>query len=132
MAIWFAPEPGMILICDFSGHVKPEMVKSRRVVVLSPKRHDVKLREMTTIVVPLSETRPIPVLPWHYRIAGGRYATINACWAKADLVSHVSVARLDRIYGDGRRIVPVVDERDLTAIRRAVTAAIGLRLTSAA
>lgn len=116
----------MILVCNFSGYVEPEMVKSRRVVVVAPKRARVRLRDLTTVIVPLSEREPLAMLPWHHRIASGKYQTVKTSWAKGDLVSHVSVARLDRIYHDGKRIVPVVDSRDLTAIRRAVAAAIGL------
>ena len=39
MALNFHPEPGMVLICDFTtGFRVPEIVKRRPVVVISPRR----------------------------------------------------------------------------------------------
>jgi len=57
------------------------------------------------------------------------HAGVNRCWAKGDLVAHVSLVRLDRVFSAGKWTVPVVDRCDLAAVRRAVTSAIGLRLT---
>ena len=119
----------MILICDFSGYVLPEIVKTRRVVVVSPKRLFQSLWDVTLVVVPLSEIEPRPLSAWHHAIPSGRYRGVGACWAKGDLVAHVSLARLNRIYYDRDRIVPVVHDGDLRAIRKAAAAAIGIGLT---
>jgi uncharacterized protein YifN (PemK superfamily) len=129
MPLSFVPGPGSIVICDFTGYVQPEMVKKRRVVVLSPLRQFGSSHDVTVVVVPLSELEPKPLLPWHHAIASGRYAGVNRCWAKGDLVAHVSLVRLDRVFYAGGWTVPVVDRFDLAALRRTVTSAIGLQLT---
>jgi uncharacterized protein YifN (PemK superfamily) len=125
MALWFAPEPGMVLICDFTGYVIPEAVKKRRVVVVSPRRY-ARLAELTAIVVPLSETKPARICSWHHCIPSGRYHGVERCWAKADLIAHVFIRRLDRLLYDGAWIVPRLQAADLDAIRFAAGAAIGL------
>ncbi len=129
VALRFFPDPGMVLICDFSGYVPPEIVKTRRVVVVSPKRLFPSLWDVTVVVVPLSEIEPRPLSAWHHAIPSGRYPGVGTCWAKGDLIGHVSLARLNRIYYDGNRIVPVVRDADLRAIRAAAAAAIGVGLT---
>ncbi|HEY0383884.1 MAG TPA: type II toxin-antitoxin system PemK/MazF family toxin [Candidatus Elarobacter sp.] len=129
VALRFFPGPGMILMCDFSGYVLPEIVKTRRVVVVSPKRLFQSLWDVTLVVVPLSEIEPRPLGPWHHCIPSGRYRGVATCWAKADLLAHVSLARLNRIYYERDRIVPVVYDGDLQAIRAAAAAAIGIGLT---
>jgi uncharacterized protein YifN (PemK superfamily) len=126
MALSFVPRPGSIVMCDFTGYMRPEILKRRHVIVISPYRKVRSIDHATVIVVPLSETAPNDILAWHYPIPAGRYRTVSACWAKGDLVSHVSLARLDRLFDCGRRIVPVIVRRDLVAIRRAVAAAIAL------
>jgi|ERR1035437_1505512 uncharacterized protein YifN (PemK superfamily) len=126
MALSFVPRPGSIVICDFAGYVRPEILKRRHVVVISPFRKVRSLDHATVVVVPLSETAPKEVMPWHHPIPAGRYRTVSACWAKGDLVAHVALARLDRIFDRGYRIVPVADRGDLIAIRRAVAAAIAV------
>jgi mRNA interferase MazF len=126
MALSFVPRPGSVVVCDFAGYVRPEMIKKRRVVVLSPVRAFSKIGDVTVVVVPLSELEPRPILPWHHQIVGGRYAGVKPCWAKGDLVSHVGLVRLDRVFHSGTWTVPVVDRNDLVAIRAAVVHAIGI------
>ncbi|WP_210210156.1 type II toxin-antitoxin system PemK/MazF family toxin [Rhodopseudomonas palustris] len=59
MTLKFHPEPGTILICDYStGFKAPEMVKKRPVVTVSPR---LKRRDGLVTVVPLSTSRPEPV-----------------------------------------------------------------------
>ena len=82
--------------------------------------------DATVIVVPLSEAVPDIPFPWHHAIPEGRYPGVRQCWAKGDLVAHVSLARLDRIYHRKRWITPEVSAVDLGAIRTAVAMAIGL------
>jgi uncharacterized protein YifN (PemK superfamily) len=129
VALRFFPEPGMILICDFDGYIRPEVIKTRRVVVVSPKRLFRSLSDVTVVVVPLSEIQPVPLETWHHRIPDGRYRGVATCWAKGDLIAHVSVARLDRVFHGRDRIVPLVSGSDLRAIRAAAAAAIGIGLT---
>jgi mRNA interferase MazF len=126
MALTFMPRPGAIVICDFFGHVEPEMVKKRRVVVVSPIRRFRSNADATAIVVPLSEVPPRVILPWHHPIPNRRYAGVSACWAKGDLVAHVALVRLDRVFHRGYWITPVLSAEDLYAVRSAVGVALGL------
>lgn len=126
MALSSVPLPGTIVMCDFAGYVEPEMVKQRRAVIVSVARVFRNRNDATVIVVPLSEVVPAIALPWHYGIPGGRYPGVRSCWAKGDLVAHVGLLRLGRIFYRGGWITPVVEPFDLRAIRRAVGAAIGL------
>ena len=126
MALAFVPRPGSIVMCDFEGHIAPEMVKKRRVVVISPLRQFRYADDATVIVVPLSEVAPITPLPWHHPIPSERYRGLSACWAKGDLVAHAALVRLDRIFYRKRWIIPVMNPIDLRAVRNAVGVAIGL------
>ena len=126
MPLRSVPKPGTILICNFFGHVEPEMVKTRRVVVISPLREFRSAEDATVIVVPLSELPPHVILPWHHPIPSNRYLGLNACWAKGDLVTHVALIRLDRVFVQGQWIMPVMYGDDLVAIRSAVGKAIGI------
>ena len=125
MALTFFPEPGMILVCDFSGYVAPEMIKTRPVVVISPRRHDVSLPAATSIIVPISTKPPLPQRPWQYRISGGKYRGIPECWAKADLVAHVSIQRLDRLRVASEYVLQSLDQADLAGVRLALRFATG-------
>jgi uncharacterized protein YifN (PemK superfamily) len=126
MGMLSVPPAGSIVMCDFAGDVQPEMVKKRRAVVVSPWRRFTSASDATVIVVPLSEVRPDVALRWHYGISEGRYPGLKQCWAKADLVAHVSLARLNRVYHRGGWIMPMVNAVDLHAIRSAIAAAVGI------
>ena len=133
MALKFHPRPGTLLICDFdTGFTPPEMVKRRPVVVISPR-----LRRSSGLctVVPLSTKMPDTVQRIHHRMEAvslpPRLRTENT-WAKCDMVTTVSMERLDRVLVGrdraGRRIYaadPVTDE-DLAGIREGVKFALGL------
>lgn len=129
MPIAFHPQPGTILICDFStGFQPPEMVKVRPVVVLSPRRRTSGL----VAVVPLSSSAPAPLLPWHVAMPPGAYPPARApMWAKCDMVATVALARLDRVRTrgpQGHRIysTPVLAPATFAAVQAAVKAALGL------
>lgn len=99
MSINFNPNAGTLLICDFSGMVEPEMVKSRPVVVVSPR-----LRHRTGLctVVPLSTTVPTHIMPWHCRIIldeplSPKWDKIEM-WAKCDMLYTMRFERLDRFH----------------------------------
>jgi uncharacterized protein YifN (PemK superfamily) len=125
----FIPAPGSIVICNFEGYLRPEMVKKRRVVVVSPMRAFKYVTDATVIVVPLSEVEPQATLAWHHRIPSGRYPGLRTCWAKGDLVAHVGLIRLDRIFLGGNWIIPVMTAGDLSATRSAAAHALGIVLT---
>ena len=128
MPLTFHPEPGTILICDFSiGFRPPEMVKVRPVVVISPRRRGSKL----VTVVPLSGTEPKPVLPWHWPLPAGLYPPARGpMWGKADVVITVALERLDRVKvrdasGQRRYITVHLTTAQLVELRCAVRAALG-------
>lgn len=60
----FHPHPGTVLICDFTtGFQKPEMIKKRPVVVLSPRP---RRKTQLCTVIPLSTTKPLPIESHHH------------------------------------------------------------------
>jgi uncharacterized protein YifN (PemK superfamily) len=125
MAMLYQPRPGNVVMCDFRGFVVPEMVKVRPVVVIARNR---KNRKLVT-VVPLSTTAPDALEDHHHALSRnplpGR-ETIS-CWAKCDMVTTVSLGRLDRYkVGQGQYAVPVLPAADFEAIRRAVANALDL------
>jgi uncharacterized protein YifN (PemK superfamily) len=85
MPITFTPEPGMILMCDFSsGSIPPEMNKVRHVVVVSPRR---RRHSGSCLIVPMSTVAPNPVELYHYRIRADAYSFFKRgtdIWAKCD------------------------------------------------
>jgi mRNA interferase MazF len=124
----FHPHPGTIVICDFStGFRPPEMVKARPVVVISPRRRASGI----VTVVPLSSTAPSPVEPWHYQLPPGLYPLARrVMWAKCDMVTAVSLNRLDRVRsknsaGQRTHATYQIGPADLAAILGGVRAALG-------
>lgn len=135
MPITFHPEPGTILLCDYStGFIEPEMVKRRPIVVISPK---LKSRDFLCAVVPLSTTKPNQIEPYHYELILERPLphpfSEPVMWAKCDLVSTVSYARLGR-FKAGRQqnshkrkyIAPRISKEQLQLIQMAVLQGLGL------
>ncbi len=120
MAILFHPKPGMVLICDFNtGFIPPEMVKKRRVVVVSPAR----LNNVLCRVVPISTTPPYEELAHHHRFEAAQYQFFSQdkpCWAKCDLVTTVSLKRLDRLRVNGLFISPSLSASDFQHVMNAV------------
>nr|VFK66611.1 MAG: Uncharacterized protein YifN, PemK superfamily [Candidatus Kentron sp. UNK]VFK72098.1 MAG: Uncharacterized protein YifN, PemK superfamily [Candidatus Kentron sp. UNK] len=133
MSMPFHPHIGMVLICDFNTGFKAlEMIKRRPVVVISPR-----LRRSSPLctIVPLSTTVPNPVEPFHHpmdpRSLPGKLAK-RETWAKCDVLTTVSLERLDRVLvgkeRNGKRIYAAgsVTVEDLAAIRRGVLFALGM------
>ena len=91
----FHPSPGDILICDYTtGFRKPEMIKKRLCVVVSPK---LKRRDDLVSVVPLSESAPDPTEHWHHKIElVSKSWGDGPRWAKCDMIATVGYARLSR------------------------------------
>lgn len=133
------PKPGEIYMCDFSGYVEPEIVKLRRVVIISPRNQGAPL----ALVVPISTVAPWDILPIHVRLDGDQtyrcFSGAREVWVKCDLVAHVRFDRLDRVR------IPVLDNQgkpikrryeyiapialsaeDFSAVRRGVLHALGL------
>jgi uncharacterized protein YifN (PemK superfamily) len=116
------------VICDFSeGFRPPEMVKTRPVVVISPRRRTTQF----VTVVPISSAAPLPPQPWHYRLPPGAYPpSRGTIWAKCDVLMTVGLARLDRVKAriDGRRMYKTfeLNPADIAAILVCVRAALDL------
>ena len=79
-------------------------------------------------MVPLSTVAPNPVEPFHYRIPANTYSFFRKntdVWAKADLLSHVSFGRLDRVLDGGKFCSPSLNLADLKGIQSSVWQALG-------
>lgn len=125
MPITFHPKAGMVLICDFAGFKVPEMVKARPVVVISPNH---LVRPGLVTVVPLSTTLPNPIEPHHVQLKGSPIPGKAAgdVWAKCDMISCVSLGRMDRIKVDrGNYGVGHISMQQVNAIRAAAAASFG-------
>lgn len=129
MALKFHPATGTIVVCDYkTGFVPPEMVKSRPVIVVSPK---LGYRNNLCTVVPLSTKNPSPVEDYHCRITLSRPMprpfNVNPMWAKCDMLATVSFDRLDLIsIGRRKYITPTVSNADLEEVRRCILYALGM------
>jgi uncharacterized protein YifN (PemK superfamily) len=117
MPINFHPKPGMVLICDYStGFVPPEMVKKRRVIVVSPYQRN---KRGICTVIPLSTSTPEHLEDFHYRFPAGKYNFLSASddsWVKADMLATVSFSRLDRVRVGHNFIAPSLNESDFQSV----------------
>jgi len=121
----FQPRPRAVVMCDFSGFIVPEMVKIRPVVVLARNKENHQL----VTVVPLSTTRPHKLSIHHHELSTNPLPDKphTPCWAKCDMVSTVSVMRLDRYrLGVNHFVVPEVSPEDFKNIRAGVASALDL------
>jgi mRNA interferase MazF len=128
------PSPGTILVCHFDGTFKePEMVKTRCVIILSPK---IVRRAALCTVVCLSETTPDPVQQYHAQIdirprLPSPWNSDNI-WIKGDMIYSVGFHRLDliRLGKDraGNRIyrVDVISEVQMKTAKSCVLKGLGL------
>jgi len=127
MAIPFVPDAGEVLMCDFTGFQPPEMVKVRRVIVVSPRSR--RNFRGTYLVVPISRTPPAPVEGCHHEFPARSYDFFDpaeSVWAKADMITCVANSRLDRMKISGRYSRAQIRKEDLYAIRKAVLHALGM------
>lgn len=109
MTLAFHPKLGAVLVCRYEpGFKVPEMVKTRPVVVITPRlRH----RHGLCTVVPLSTTPPTRAADYHCELDLGFQMPApwrsDNVWAKADMLATVGFHRLDLIKlgrdRDGRR-----------------------------
>lgn len=128
----YAPYAGQIIMCRFDGNLVPEMVKTRPVVVVTP-RH-LTQKKNTVTVVPLSTTAPRIIEPYHIQIQLPEPLPadlMRECWAKCDMVYTVGLHRLNLIRmsrdENGRRVYynKTIDKQPLNTIRKAIYHAIG-------
>ena len=99
MTILFHPNPGTVLVCEISGLVEPEMVKTRPVIIVSPRN---RLRSNLCTIVPLSTSKPETIMPWHVYLKLDVPLATNwpntEVWAKCDMLYTFRLERLDRLY----------------------------------
>lgn len=138
MAIQYHLDQGSIVICDFRGFVKPEMVKRRPAIVISPRFRD---RGKLCTIVPLSSQKPPKIMPYHCQLYFNPLLPppydYMIGWVKADMFATVSFDRLflPRAKGrdeNGQRIYDKrqVSDDELNKIQKCILHAIGLsRLT---
>jgi mRNA interferase MazF len=129
----FHPEPGTILICDFSGFIKPEMIKRRPVIVISPR---LKRRKDLLTIVPLSTTPPDPIEDYHCKLTLNSplpkpYDSLDM-WVKADMIYNVSFHRVDLLRterdqtGKRKYLTPRLIEDDLRKVHHCILMGLGL------
>jgi uncharacterized protein YifN (PemK superfamily) len=131
MPLPFQPRPRTVVYCDFAGHIPPEMVKRRPVVVLATHKRNSKL----VTVVPLSTTRPERMEEYHVSLLRNPLTNLSAneVWAKCDMVAVVSTERLeliptDRYLPNGKRAhaTTKIGHEQFDRIKRGVASALGL------
>lgn len=133
MSLNFHPKPGAVLICDFTtGFKKPEMIKKRPIVVLSPRP---RRKTQLCTVVPLSTTKPVPIEDYHHCLNSFSLPEILAqqeTWAKCDMLATVALDRLERVYVgknlNGKRLYVAhrVTSEDFKKLQQCVLVALGL------
>lgn len=123
----FTPERGQLLLCNYDmAHVPPEMRKTRRVVVVSPRSYN---RAGRCIVVPFSATHPRTVEASHVAFASDVYRALTVpTWAICDAVSHVSVSRLDRVKAGQTFLREFLSSSDLRRVELGLRHALGFDL----
>ena len=124
--IQFQPQTGHILMCHFGlGFKKPEIVKTRPVLVISPHQ---RVWTGLVVVLPISSKEPNPMRPYHFQlpdgtIPGNKY---EHSWIKGDLIMAVGSHRLDRIKLGFRKYATIsVPDNVLREARRCALHAIG-------
>ncbi|PRH81511.1 type II toxin-antitoxin system PemK/MazF family toxin [Arenimonas caeni] len=136
MALKYPPAVGSILVCEFPPCFSPpEMVKTRPVVVLSPK---ITGRPDLATVVPLSTTAPSQIESHHCKVPArmlpkSLQATAGDRWAKCDMVYTLHVSRLSPVKGKRDRVTgkrdyehAKVDLATLQELRRCAAAGLGI------
>ncbi|CAA7617603.1 type II toxin-antitoxin system PemK/MazF family toxin [Magnetospirillum sp. UT-4] len=134
MPITEHPPIGTLLACNFdAGFKEPEMIGRRLVIVVTPK---ISMRKGLCTVIPLSETAPHVVMPYHHQIifdpplpdSWGNHPR----WLKGDMIVSVGFHRLDFIReGKDRggkrqyRYTPIPDDL-LRQVRKCMLSSLGL------
>ena len=137
MAVRHYPKAGEILLCDFRGYERPEMVKVRPVVVLVERLIGRSIDLFT--IVPLGGERSDRDFPYQVPILLERPLSPKfsktGVWAKCDMIAVVSRERLDRFHirpsskdGTHRWLTGQVTRTQLEAIKVGVLRSLGYRL----
>lgn len=130
------PNVGAIVLCEFPEELAvPEMIKTRPVVVISPR---IPGRSQLVSIVPLSTKEPTPFLNHHCEIPirlmpKALQAETTHVWAKCDMLYTFSINRLDRFKAgrhrpSGKRLYEVgqLELAQIVQIRRCIAAGLGI------
>lgn len=133
MPLAYYPNPGEILLCDYGINVvAPEMDKRRPVVIVSPR---LRRRGELVGVVPLSTSTPANMEDFHFKLELERLLPkpfdSPVMWAKCDMFSVLSRARLDRFKAgraEGGRVYVAgkLTAEELRAVKAAVLCGLGM------
>jgi mRNA interferase MazF len=137
MALQFPVKPGTLVRCDYGrgGFVPPEMVKSRPVVIVSPR---LPHRDRLCAVVPLSTSQPERNADYVVRLHLSQplpspYEN-EIMWAKCDMIATVSFDRLDLFrterdhLGKRRYLQPLLPSDDFMRVQQGILAGLGIRI----
>lgn len=97
MALQYHPKQGTIVLVNFDkGFQKPEMVKKRPCVVVSPP---IAARHGLCTVVPLSTSTPMTAQKYHYKFQipfqlPPKWSN-DSIWLKGDMICAVGLHRVD-------------------------------------
>ena len=100
MSLTIHPKPGQILICDFTkGFKKPELVKCRPVLVLTPRMNG---RGGLVTIVGLSTIEPRALRDYHCLLPKASLPMLEKyqnkeTWVKGDMIYAVGFHRLNLI-----------------------------------
>lgn len=126
LPLYYHPKQGDVLLCDFTrGFVAPEMLKVRKVIVISPTA--THKRRLCT-VVPISSTPPIQQEDWHHLLRENPLSSDGylELWVKCDMIYTVSFDRLDKIHKKTRKgreyYVPQLSDEDMKGVIACVKA----------
>ncbi len=114
------------MLCDFTrGFVAPEMLKVRKVIVISPNATN---RRRLCTVVPISSTAPEHEENWHHLLRKNPLESDGyiQLWVKCDMIYTVSFERLDKLHKKTRKgreyFVPRLTDDDLRCVLDCVRA----------
>lgn len=134
MAIKHRPKVGELLECDFgrwaepetvNGHIPPEMIKRRLVVVLNGD-----IDGHSALVVPISSTKGYGRLATFHEYLSPDLITETAFyekrdrWAKTEHIRCVSTKRLHYIFANGKKLSQRLPDDLITAIQKRVLIAV--------
>jgi len=124
--IQHVPHAGEVLYCNFEDLNPPEITKTRKVVVLSPRDRD--SFPQTFLVVPVSKTFR-SASPCHCEFRARSYHFFDereSVWALCDMVMCVARRRLNGFRINGRNVKTRISAADLTRVRQCVLGSIGM------
>ncbi|WP_409566999.1 type II toxin-antitoxin system PemK/MazF family toxin [Methylobacterium sp. J-048] len=135
MTIGFVPRRGLILVCNYDmARVPPEMRKTRRAVVMSPRSHNRRHGHGPgrCLVVPFSASAPPSLTPADIPFPAGIYGSLTVpTWAICAAVMSVSHDRLNRVVAGGTGLDESLSVTDMSRLEMGLLHALGMPPTPA-